>query len=278
MIGENATVRDARSLVDAILATNSRFQGQVWWRGQGQHGWDLEPSVFRPRDGGHRYEQNVILRFRQRAPSRHANVPTDSDMFGWLFLMQHYRLPTRLLDWTESPLFACYFAVEDLDHANEDGALYALNPYLLNLDQAATNGLLMPNSPICRRAVVRSFKTDADDVDYVVGVLPSETQMRMMVQLSVFTVHGSGRKLNELPAASEYLVKYRIPSPAKALLQSELKYLGVRASNLFPDLEHLAKETRELKFIAPRLPQDGQASVDGGPGAIESPDDATTST
>jgi len=38
-------------------------------------------------------------------------IPDDEDLVGWWQLMQHYRAPTRLLDWTRSPYVATYFAV-----------------------------------------------------------------------------------------------------------------------------------------------------------------------
>jgi len=45
--------------------------------------------------------------------------------------MQHYRLPTRLLDWSFSPLIAAYFAVRETTDADEDACIWALAPSVL---------------------------------------------------------------------------------------------------------------------------------------------------
>ncbi|MBW8182913.1 FRG domain-containing protein [Shewanella nanhaiensis] len=51
-----------------------------------------------------------------------SEIPTCE--FEWLFLAQHYSLPTRLLDWSTNPLVALYFAVEKDDAT--DGGIYAV--------------------------------------------------------------------------------------------------------------------------------------------------------
>ena len=247
---EEKPIKDLESLVYAVLEANNHFQGQVWWRGQGRYRWDLSPSIVRS-DGGHEFEQNAIFLFKQRAPSRYPNTPAESDVFGWLFLMQHHRLPTRLLDWTESPLFACYFAVEGEETKEDDEALFALCPYLLNQHQIGEYGVLSPNHEKSVLAARKAFDRRADDVNFVVGILPSETHIRLMVQLSVFTLHGSGLLLDELPDNDSFLMKFNIPHDSKGFLKKQLKFLGIRDSNLFPDLDHLAKETRSLRFRPP---------------------------
>ena len=45
-------------------------------------------------------------------------------------MMQHYGAPTRLLDWTESPLLALYFALKQ-NYGYYDAAIWMLNPSAL---------------------------------------------------------------------------------------------------------------------------------------------------
>lgn len=58
--------------------------------------------------------------------TKRARGPTEFP--AWLFLMQHYGLPTRLLDWSESLLTASFFAVFNHREHEHSGCVWVLNP------------------------------------------------------------------------------------------------------------------------------------------------------
>lgn len=247
-------IRDTKDLLDATLEANRKFPGQVWWRGQRNSEWRLSPSISRlPHN--ERSEQSLFSRFRHKAPSRHSHVPTGNDIAGWLFLMQHYRLPTRLLDWTESPLVAAFFASEQ-DPAisshpeveDNNGALFALSPYSLNESQCGKHVLLLPEDEAPLALINCAYDRKQPDNRKVLAIRPTEVDARLMVQLSVFTLHGEGIDLEYIDNFSDFTMKWIIPSSSKRKIRQELKMLGTRESSLFPDLEHLAIDVASSRF------------------------------
>ena len=239
------TISDITDIASAVIEINDRFKSQIWWRGHGNaNDWRLQPSVFRKKKN----EQNMIRRFRQHAPARYSNIPKQEDYYEWLFLIQHYRLPTRLLDWTESPLIAAFFAVEDEQTRNSDGCLYALNPYGLNQNQIGKYKVVAPDNEKAFQFIRKAFIDNANDNEIVVAINPPAIDIRMMTQLSEFTVHGSGKMIEDIPDNGDFLMKFIIPAGCKEKIARQLKHLGIREANIFPDLEHLAKEIEVVDF------------------------------
>lgn len=108
-----------------------KVEGDIlWFRGQGRAEWGLEPFIARSAGDPIETEFVYYKRFLQNASRIIDQIPLDE--WGWLFLMQHYGIPTRLLDWSENPLVALYFAVSNLDHSDSDGSLYVMNPIQFN--------------------------------------------------------------------------------------------------------------------------------------------------
>jgi hypothetical protein len=241
----HTTVRDMGELIGALRAVAPNFgRSEYWFRGHTRRKrWPLVASVHRSFDSAR--ERQLALRFQVGAVGRSHYHPAGDDFGSWLVLMQHYGLPTRLLDWTRSLLVAAYFAISH-EPAEEDAAIWLLAPEQLNRTAAEpVEGICLLNgastSPQIRalaEAAFREVKCEAGPY----AVLSQDLDMRVLIQSGAFTIHGNSKPLDEHPQASDFLAHFHIPSAAREAFREELFAMGARRSLLFPDLHNLARE------------------------------------
>jgi hypothetical protein len=268
MYQRSRIIESVADLIDAVRGSDLPTR-PLWYRGQRDSTWSVAPSIARS-GYGIREERNVTHRFRTRAGVRYREAPEYDDYPGWLSLMQHYGLPTRLLDWSRSPLIAAYFAVEAHLPPYEgptpvhDAAIWVLAPHVLN--QMLANHDVTPaiNSSGVRPVIQSAFLdvpagSLSRPIPAIVAVMASEIDMRMFVQQGCFTAHSSGTSVDSLESSPEFLEQLVVPAERIVEFAAEIDACGITQGDIFPDLEHLAAE---LRHSVPRGRQDWTKSAE----------------
>jgi hypothetical protein len=245
-------IDDLTKIVEAARQIITEFDGDTaLWRAHANANWALCPHVFR-RDPAHpevpKYDERALIgHFRARAPTRsHVSCPLPNDYFGWLFLAQHYGLPTRLLDWTENPLVALYFGV--IADETTDGCIWALWSKGLNASFGAPAGLIQINDPRVVKLAQAAFVPGTMCEQVILGIDGKEIDIRMLVQTGRFTLHTYHTPIEYLSESPGWLRRYITPKQHKTKLRHQLAAMGIKKANLFPDLGNLAEELRNSQF------------------------------
>lgn len=110
---------NVEDLFDYIALTLAIDSNKLY-RGQADFSWGLLPSVFRSTPPP---ERDIFSELKQL---NHKDFTKD-DFIEIAVNMQHYGIPTRLLDWTSNSLHALYFACVSKENENKDGAVYIVN-------------------------------------------------------------------------------------------------------------------------------------------------------
>jgi hypothetical protein len=228
-----------RSLADLLdRLKGRRVVGDIrWYRGQRDADWGLTAGVFRRRSWLEA-ETDMLKRFQQNAIQRVQRPPVSE--WEWVFLAQHHGIPTRLLDWSENPLVALYFAAQDV---GSDGALFELDTAALN-NHAASGApkILMFD----RDALVNSYLPNdtASLTSHPLAAIAGRSFDRIVAQTGTFTVSQTGIDLMEHENGM-FVDRLIVPQTAKADIQAELEDLNINESTVYPDLTHLADDIRK---------------------------------
>src|SRR5262245_56300939 len=102
----------------------SRFRSKFAYRGLSAASYDLKTSLMRVGGPYTEMERHLLRNFRKYA---HRDAASGDSIWNWLALAQHHGLPTRLLDWTYSPLVALHFVTEQLSDYSADGIIWCVN-------------------------------------------------------------------------------------------------------------------------------------------------------
>jgi hypothetical protein len=237
------SVGDLSREVKVLHETNVRWL----FRGQTDSSWNLIPSVYRGYSP--QQERYFTNEFRVRARSRYNACPANNDYSGWLALMQHYGLPTRLLDWTYSPLVAAFFSVHP-DYApaggkmgDRDVCIWALAARFLNESQGF-EPLIFPLDAVSYKPLIAPAFKNRDEPNTIGVAMAIEHDPRIQMQQGAFTIHSNREPINLLPGCDSWLRKLIIKQSDVLGFLNELELLGMRKSNLFPDLTSLASELK----------------------------------
>lgn len=237
------------SLDDLLTITRevtNEYGSRIWYRGQADCRWDLLPSI--QRLDLYKKETFITNDFYIKVRQVIQNAPAKENYAAWMSLMQHYGLPTRLLDWTMSPLIAAFFAVEKYaEHKNVDACIWVLFPRKLNNSEGFGNYVLPSDAYSVQEMLVRAFKEKADIdkkfEDKILACCSIVNDLRMYSQQATFTVHNSERRLAKI-CKSDMLFKLIIPNEKREYFLESLGYFGITEGFIYPDMEHIAKDIK----------------------------------
>ncbi|EMF5626603.1 FRG domain-containing protein [Enterobacter hormaechei] len=268
-------IESVSDFIKVALSWRNNGMSPTSFRGQKYSGWPMLPKLFRPDMKLYEHENFTVRDIVSIHPEEFSK---DQTMFDRLVRMQHFELPTRLLDVSINPLIALWFATEDFkkDRRLQDGLVYAYfvpesrqryydsdrvscMSNLANLkikdkseifniiSDGIERDLFNKNKSVDQllyhiRMEKSHFRDEINPYDLVhpIYVKPKMSNKRIIAQSGAFLLYGANGFKGTKP--EEWIKREYVVIQAKnkKKIRRELELLGIHASSLFPEIDKTA--------------------------------------
>lgn len=245
-----------RLYADAWNAELTRFRSNFAFRGLPDAAYVLSTSLMRLGGPFAQLEQHLLRNFRKYAAGVNLAQSAASGGIGrdtvwtWLTLGQHFGLPTRLLDWTYSPMVAMHFATADFRRFHLDGVIWCVDfvrahehlpQRLRDLLQQEGSNVFTVEMLSDTVASLADFERLAPD-PFVLFFEPPSLDARIVNQFALFSVLSSpAAALHEwLGGRPDLARKLVIPAGLKWEIRDKLDQANITERVLYPGLDGLS--------------------------------------
>jgi hypothetical protein len=211
----------------------------VWYRGHSSPDYGLTPSLIRK--PAWIAKEQILFDEYERSAAR--ILERKEDDWELLIDMQHYGIPTRLLDWTDVLGIALAFALYDSHGDHEDSVVFVLDPGQLNRKSSDSDSVRrVPNDAEFKYKACywhsRPFKAV-----HPIAIDTPYRNARIAAQLGTFTIHGSNHDPIEvqLPECVRRIV---LPSAIKPSAREFLEHANLNPFSIYPDIVGMAQHIR----------------------------------
>lgn len=221
----------------------NRYRNDYVYRGVSDASYPLMTTLNRECSHNLALEDHIFRSFKKYGYDELKDIHSFWQM---LATGQHFGLPTRLLDWTYSPLVAAHFVTVNLADFDKDGAIYCIDTHesiktlpeglLKEVNKRDTSTFTV--SMLDRNAKnLKEFKA-LSDKPFFLFFEPASGDNRMINQYSLFSVTSDPNLMvSDLVSEDSSLYKIIIPKETKLEIRDKLDYINITERVIYPGLD-----------------------------------------
>lgn len=248
--------------IDHLIRRLNELPNNFVYRGHSDSTWDLDSTLERvlgskwSAENARKFEDRSLSTFMSKYHIYNGAEHTPTSKLCWLSVMQHYGTPTRLIDFSESPYIALYFALETYSPlSNKDISLFALDytsimeqsiKYIMTKDSGfkETRSSISSNPDRIFEQVVDRFSYD---ILWITE--PLELNARIDRQSGTFLLSGNREKtINSIINSKIYencpMYKITIDKSLYTNCYALLRKMSINSKSIYGDLSGLARSIR----------------------------------